>query len=171
MIEFERIRIQDAFSSVQMLTTQKGALMPEPTEEFRAANPYDENHRTQFANALDELLPRIMEWHTNPMNEYVSGMSFKERHKFLKNAKKFFLDKKGRLYHKKYDNLDRPQLVVDREDRMYMLHCAHDNLGHKGAFATQAFIEEQFWWPDLQRDVQWYVKSCKACQNKQLRLI
>jgi hypothetical protein len=45
------------------------------------------------------------------------------------------------------------------------------HLDHKESYATKEFISEQFWWPELERDVHWYVKTCHVCQVWQKTLI
>lgn len=52
-----------------------------------------------------------------------------------------------------------------------MMHSAHDHLGHKGVFATKELIRKRFWWPDLDGDVNWFVKTCLACQHRRLEWI
>jgi len=59
------------------------------------------------------------------------------------------------------------RLVVDEEHRMYMLRATHDSLGHRGGYATAALIELRFWWPELEKDIRWYVKTCATCQRRQ----
>ena len=54
---------------------------------------------------------------------------------------------------------------------MGMLYQAHDCLGHKGVFAMQGILEKRFWWPDINKDVVWYVKLCLPCQHRQLQMI
>lgn len=63
------------------------------------------------------------------------------------------------------------QLVVDKDHRMYMMRAAHDSLGHRGFYATKELIGLRFWWPEFERDVSWYVKTCKICQERQKTLL
>lgn len=63
------------------------------------------------------------------------------------------------------------QLVVDKNHRMYMMKAAHDSLGHRGFYATKELIGLRFWWPEFERDVSWYVKTCKICQERQKTLL
>lgn len=62
-------------------------------------------------------------------------------------------------------------LVVQKKHRMYMMRAAHDALGHRGSFATKCLLERRFWWPDLEGDVRWYVKTCHLCQKRQLAIM
>lgn len=48
---------------------------------------------------------------------------------------------------------------------MYRMRVAHDALGHKGLYATKQLIGKRFWWPEFERDVDWYVKTCQLCQE------
>ena len=50
---------------------------------------------------------------------------------------------------------------------MYMMKAAHDNLGHWGFYVTKTMVAECFWWPELERDVSWYCKTCNICQTRQ----
>jgi Integrase zinc binding domain len=52
-----------------------------------------------------------------------------------------------------------------------MLAGAHDSLGHRGFYATKMLIAERFWWPELERDVSWYCKTCQLCQERQKVLL
>ena len=54
---------------------------------------------------------------------------------------------------------------------MRMLNNVHDSLGHKGVYVTQHLLEKHFWWPELYKDIEWYVVSCIPCQHQQLKLI
>ncbi|KAF8828366.1 hypothetical protein HHX47_DHR4000660 [Lentinula edodes] len=146
-------------------------LFPTFDEEFVQNNPYPEAHRSSEGNRLDELIPLIGKYLSNPSDESLGEMSKYERIKFIRLIKKFQVDDQGRLYHRNTDQPDQPQLVVEKEKRMHMLNSAHDCLGHKGVFATNDFLQKRFWWPDIYKDVEWYVRSCKECQNRQMRLL
>ena len=54
---------------------------------------------------------------------------------------------------------------------MRMLASAHDNLGHRGAYATKMLIAEHFWWPEFEGDVHWYCRTCQLCQQRQKTLL
>jgi hypothetical protein len=61
--------------------------------------------------------------------------------------------------------------VVEKENRMYMMKGSHDSLGHKGLYSTKSLIELRYWWPEMDRDIDWYIKSCKLCQARQKKLL
>src|ERR1700742_1379849 len=54
---------------------------------------------------------------------------------------------------------------------MYMMKASHDALGHKGVYSTKSIIELRFWWPEMDRDISWYIKTCHSCQLRQKTLI
>lgn len=95
-------------------------------------------------------------------------MSKQEWNNFLRTASHFFVSKEGNMYRK---NDAGNQLVVSKEDRMYMMRAAHDKLAHKGNFATWSLILQRFWWPELEADVYWYVRTCHLCQMRQKKLL
>lgn len=161
----QRGEVMSVFQSVLSLTDDAA---------FREENPYSEKHCSEGGNKLDQLLPRIKDWHNASAEvrlKMQSEMGKKEFKQFQTQAAHFFTDGEQRLYHWQSQQSDQPQLVVNRPDRMRMLYNAHDCLAHKGAFATKAILEKRFWWPDMQKDVEWYVRSCLACQHRQLTLI
>nr|GAT43392.1 predicted protein [Mycena chlorophos] len=134
------------------------------------AEPYDESRRSEGARRQDERLPMVREWLkdtlTRPAELEGDPLKFK---RFLKFASAFFLSKDGKLYRRGKDSMHR--LVVEPAQRMYMMRATHDALGHRGAFSTKSLLEARFWWPDLEGDVRWYVKTCHLCQKRRQALI
>ncbi|KAI0326651.1 hypothetical protein GY45DRAFT_1235887, partial [Cubamyces sp. BRFM 1775] len=55
--------------------------------------------------------------------------------------------------------------------RLDILSEAHNQLGHRGRYATLQLIVERFWWPNLGEDATWYVKTCHLCQLRQHRQV
>jgi hypothetical protein len=176
-LDWERVwadsREQHSHSHSETLSSFHQSLhIPEESKEWRKDNPYPRARRSNYGNTLDDLLPLITKWHSskNPTS-ITAGMTAVETRTFIRHAKKFFVNEKGKLYRRATDDEGQHRLVIYPEHRMYMLHCAHDSLAHKGTFATREFIERRFWWPEIESDVQWYVGSCVPCQNRQLKLL
>ncbi len=117
---------------------------------------YPEKQRTSSGLAQDRWLPHIRTWLRNPRH-WPEGLNDKQYLTFKQYCRNFFLDKEGRLY--RCSTEGDYQLVVDKEHRMYMMRSAHDLLGHRGFYATKSLLEQRFWWPELEWDVSWYVKS------------
>lgn len=124
--------------------------------------PYEQDHRTEAAKAQDSRLRYVKTWLLNPFKR-PEGFTNRQYLQFVRFARTFFVDPEGRLYKK---NMDGHRLAVDEDHRMYMMRAAHDSLGHRGFFATKSLIEKRFWWPELERDVSWYVKTCHICQQR-----
>lgn len=131
--------------------------------------PYVEDHRSEAGKSADEKLVLIRDWWRNTLVR-PAGMNDVQYKSFLRFASSFFLDESGRLYRKAKEG-SAHQLVVDKDHRMFMMRAAHDSLGHRGFWATKSLIELRFWWPELERDVSWYVKTCELCQLRQQTLL
>ena len=89
-----------------------------------------------------------------------------EMAKFVRAASHFWLGKDGRLYRKSASGGD-PMLVLATEHRMKIMKLCHDKLGHRGAYATNRLIAQRFWWPEMEGDITWYVRTCHLCQIRQ----
>jgi hypothetical protein len=130
--------------------------------------PYQEDHRTKSGKLQDDRLPLIKEWLANPFKR-PEGHDERMMRALIRTATHFFVTKDGKLYRKGLDSAHK--LVVNKPDRMRILAGAHDNLGHRGFFATKMLISERFWWPEFERDVSWYVRTCHLCQERQKTIL
>ena len=45
-----------------------------------------------------------------------------------------------------------------------LLKAAHDKLGQKGVFSVKVRLKDHFWWPRMEDDIRWYIRSCQECQ-------
>ena len=129
---------------------------------------YPEEQRSKGAKLQDERFPVLIEWLTNPFVR-PKGLDDVEYRKLVRTATHFFVNKDGRLYRRGVDSAHK--LVVNKEDRMYMMKASHDSLGHRGFYATKSLIAERFWWPEMERDISWYCKTCHICQKRQKILL
>ena len=145
-------------------------LLPDEAFKFDPTKkePYPEDHRTESGKNQDARLSKVKQWLKNPM-ERPSGIPKEQYRKFRRYATKFFVDKKDRLYRKGPNGTHK--LVIGKSNRMYMLRASHDSLGHRGIYATTNMIGLRFWWPEYERDVDWYVKTCHLCQVRQKELL
>jgi len=135
---------------------------------------YPENHRTDAAIRQDARLSDLIEWlkdtSTRPAGyEDEDGEENKEFVKLVKYSRLYYIDKNDRLFRRSSDGENK--LVVPKENRMYVMRASHDSLGHRGIYATKSLIEIRMWWPEMERDISWYVKSCDMCQLRQKRLL
>ena len=166
--EFDSVVSKSEGITVQQFVQSPIGLVP--NEDWLSKHPYAENHRTKEALSWDRDLSIIKEYLSSPNSKSILELPSKHKRKVIARSKQFFIDEEGRLYRKNGDNSEQPLLVVPKDKRMYMMHSAHDHLGHKGVYATESIISKRFWWPDLEKDVQWFVSSCEPCQARQMRL-
>jgi integrase-like protein/reverse transcriptase-like protein len=88
----------------------------------------------------------------------------KTRTRILRLAAHFFL-LNGRLWQRQGHG--RHQLYIPPSQRLHLIREAHDNLGHKGFYSMHRTLLDCFWWPTLQQDVKWFIKTCHQCQLRQ----
>ena len=83
---------------------------------------------------------------------------------FIRQASEYFLVGDS-LFRKSRGGAHHNVPVPSR--RLPLIQYAHDNLGHKGVYATTRNLLLRFWWPNLNEDVRWYTRSCHECQIRQ----
>jgi len=127
---------------------------------------YEDIPRSNAVERVDAKLVLVKQW----LEELVRplGFSNEEYSCFMRYCTQFFVAE-GRLWRK--DPQGAHKLVVNCEKRLLVMRSAHDDLGHKGFYATRALIMERFWWPQLPADVIWFVRSCHLCQLRQTRQV
>lgn len=127
---------------------------------------YDEDRRTTGAREQDVRLGLIREWIESNASKLPRDKLTDAEAKLSRAAAHFWLDTDGKLYRRRPgDNF--AQLVVEAEHRMEIMKECHDNLGHRGAYATTKLIAQRFWWPEMEGDISWYVRTCHLCQVRQ----
>ena len=142
-------------------------ILPPVSEVDEGEETYPENQRTKGGISQDEGLPLIKSWLQKPFVR-PEGIAEKDYKKLVRTARRFFVEKE-RMYRRNRDG--KHKLVVEKPKRMYMMKAAHDSLGHRGFYATKMLIAERFWWPEMERDIAWYCKTCQFCQERQKLLI
>ena len=144
-------------------------LLPDKTEiENDESLKYPENQRSKSGKMQDDRIPLLKKWLTNPL-ERIPDLDEKAHRNLVRTATHFFMNKNGRLYKRGIDSAHK--LVVDQSLRMYLMKASHDSLGHRGFYATKTLISERFWWPEMERDISWYCKTCDICQKRQKLLV
>ena len=97
-----------------------------------------------------------------------TNMSQDQLAAFVRQASQFFI-RQGKLCRK--NDSGRHQLVAIIDDRLPILRKMHDGLGHKGIYATRRAIADRFWWPSLDEDVAWFIKTCHQCQIRSVEKV
>ena len=108
-------------------------------------------------------------WLTNPFVRDPS-LDDREYRNLVRAATHFFMSKDRKLYRRGVDGAHK-LVVEDKSQRMYLINTTHDNLGHREFYATKTLIAERFWWPEMERDISWYCRSCDLCQRRQMLLV
>jgi len=115
--------------------------------------------RSDKARDMDERLEQVREFLTS--ESHPSALSDQEFEALVRRAIRYFL-RRGELWRKERGG--RHQVVARPHKRYSLIKEAHDELGHKGAFSVRSRLLVRFWWPMLEQDVKWYVRSCHECQ-------
>lgn len=88
-------------------------------------------------------------------------LSEADQKRFIRSATEFFVLEE--LMWKK-DRQGRHKRVIWEDKRLDLIRQAHDDLGHKGIFTVKQRLSERFWWPHMNDDVKWFVRTCHECQ-------
>jgi transposase InsO family protein len=81
--------------------------------------------------------------------------------KWISKTRRFFV-RAGQLWRRQSNG--QHQLYIPYPSRLSLLIETHDHLGHKGIYSTRRALLDRVWWPFLEADVSWYVKTCHECQ-------
>ena len=160
----ERMPIEQV-QFVQQLVT--ALALPLEDETGTKDQPYDELHRSVGAVGQDELIPHVEKWLSNRKYR-PSEFTDKQYERLLRLGNRFLLFE-GRIYRRGIEGQHR--LYVPKEQRTYMMTAAHDHNGHRGFFSTKALLTQRFWWPEMERDINRFVKTCHPCQERQQQLV
>jgi hypothetical protein len=138
----------------------------QPTSTPPSTDEYDIIPRTDAAQAEDRRITKVRKWLQDLVRP--TDLSDAEYSTFIRYATEFFVDSK-RLWRKNSQGAHK--IVVDKSKRLDILRNCHDFVGHKGFYPTRAHLGERFWWPHVQADIHWFVKTCHLCQLRQNRQI
>jgi len=84
------------------------------------------------------------------------------------NQSRHYKVKDKLLYKKNRKDPDKPIRVIkwtEVEPILYMMH-SHSTAGHLGTDAMYYKISERYYWDQMYKDVQNYVRSCEVCQKR-----
>ena len=147
--------------------TQLTNVLALPTEEDKKNMVYDEEHRSAGALDQDSLIPYIERW-LKDRSFRPATFTEKEIDRLNRLGNRFLIYK-GKIYRRGIEGQHR--LYVPKDNRTYMMTAAHDHNGHRGFFATKLMLTQRFWWPEMERDINQFVKTCHPCQERQKMLV
>jgi len=129
-----------------------------------ASISYADVPRTVAAQLADDRLVLVRTWLENLRRP--PDLSDSEYATFVRYCTSFFIHA-DKLWRK--DAQGRHKLVATPASRMTVLRAAHDDVAHKGFYATFSLIMLRFWWPHMRTDIAWFVRTCRLCQLRQIR--
>ena len=129
-----------------------------------AFTSYDDVPRSLKAQFADDRLPLVRDWLDTLVRP--SNMSDADYAAFVRYCLSFFVQS-DKLWRKDPQGCHR--LVAFPVSRWSILRSAHDDVGHKGFYATNALIALRFWWPHMRADIAWFIRTCRLCQLRQIR--
>ena len=144
-------------------TNTEGDDEPSLQDEGEGANAFP---RTETDAEREDRLKLIKEFLTKPTRP--PGFSEAQFTAFVRYATRFFV-KDGKLWRKGREG--KHQVVVDENRRFALVRQVHDGMGHKGVYSVRMRILDRFWWPSLDTDVKWYVRTCHECQTRTFQQI
>lgn len=56
-------------------------------------------------------------------------------------------------------------------EQILIFTSVHNKLGNKGKYSVKHLIKQRFWWPNMTRNIEWFIKSCYLCQKRQKTMI
>jgi len=115
--------------------------------------------RSDKARATDERLDRVREFLESESRQH--ALNDQEFEALVHSATRFFLHG-GKLWRR--ERSGRHQIVAHTHKRYALIRAAHNELGHKGVFSVRSRLLVHFWWPMLEQDVKWYIRTCHECQ-------
>ena len=152
---FSVLRSRDIADELQSSTGMQAPGLMEPLPpEAEPSIP-----RSDKARAMDECLERVRELLVSESR--LHALNDQEFKALVHFAMRFFVCK-GELWCR--ERSGRHQIVARMHKRYALLRAAHDELGHKGVFSVRSCLSVHFWWPMLEQDVKWFVRTCHECQ-------
>lgn len=122
----------------------------------------------EFPDLTRSKRERQWELHLPQLQEYLEAETPPVHEELEKWSKDFFVRNK-KLYKTQAESQHRRVLL--RKERIPVCQAIHDRAGHKGQYSVLQLISKRFWWPGMETDIRWYVRSCVLCQKRQKRNI
>jgi len=127
---------------------------------------YNNNRRSGQAKRLEERLVRIKELLVNQGAGRLETL-LAEQTSLVCSVLHYWLDKSDGQLYKKNANSNTLLLVVTEDKRMWLLKACYNEMGHCGAYATKRLLQQRFWWPEIEEDIMWYIKTYHLYQIRQ----
>lgn len=119
--------------------------------------------------ALESQIANIQAYLSNPMDLSIfDSLSTQKRRSLMRYCSRFVLVE-DQLY-KRYDKEGRLTMVrvVPMQDRWQVIQEMHDGMGHKGTETIHQALARRVWWPGIEADIRWFVRTCIHCQMRSI---
>ena len=63
------------------------------------------------------------------------------------------------------------KVVIAKDQRLFLISSAHDDVGHRGFYATNSLLSDCYWWPMMSHDIAWFIQTCRFCQLRKTQQI
>ena len=95
------------------------------------------------------------------------NLSMEQRKRLIQTTRPYFV-KNQTLYKRNKSNIDHSQQVIKINEIEKVLHDGHADThsGHMGIENTYHKITRNYYWPQMWKDIEQYIKSCSICQRK-----
>ena len=127
---------------------------------------YDDNRYSDHVKNQEEMLSKIKRYLITKDLQKL-GVMTTDQARFVWQASHYWLDKENEKLYRKNTGRGNFQLVIGISEKMQLLKACYDKIEHQGAYATGRMLQQHFWWPEIEEDVIWYVKSYHLCQIRQ----
>ena len=89
----------------------------------------------------------------------------KEKVKALEKESKNYIVKYGKLFKEKKEKTVKVLKENEKEAILWLMHD-HPTAGHFGIEKTYEKISKRFYWKNMKKEIEEYIKSCEKCQRR-----
>ena len=172
-----RVTASGQSSGTDTVAAVKGNLLGWPTtlfsiDELHSHQEQDPVIQTVLNTIKNDLLP---EWRRSSPENRVTVDQRREANEVLKRKDRLFVDAQGILRLKfnggkrsakfPFGKNMKNRIVVPQKMRDVVLKLSHDSpmAGHMGIERTWQKMRDNFWWPNMKKEVNEYVNDCDRC--------
>ena len=63
------------------------------------------------------------------------------------------------------------KIIISQDRRLFLISSAHDNVSHRGFYATSSLLSDCYWWPMMSHDIAWFIWTCQLCQLRKTQQV
>ena len=135
-----------------------------------AHKEYNSNRRSEYTKRINKKITKIRKLLVTKSNRAFKAM-MSEQTSLIEAVLHYWLDKGNRKLYKKNTRNNSLQLVVAKEDRIKILKACHDDIGHRGRYATEELLQQRVWWPKIKENAVQYIRIYYIYQIRQKRAL